>query len=74
MNCFFRATGEKFGRLTNLVFERAKKNCPTMSVAVAFTFLSKVMRHISKYYRFYDCDTLQGTKKMQYFQLKEKES
>lgn len=45
-----------------------------MSVAVAFTFLSKVMRHISKYYRFYDCDTLQGTKKMQYFQLKEKES
>lgn len=48
---------------TYLVFERTKKNCPSVSMAIAFAFLSKVMRHISKYYWLYDCDTLQGTKK-----------
>ena len=42
----------------HLVLERTKKDRPPVSVTVSFSLLSKIMRHISKYHRLYDGNTL----------------
>ena len=44
--------------MAHLVLERTKKDHPAMSMTVSFSLLSKIMRHISKYHRLYDGNTL----------------